>query len=440
MNLELGAIYLAGLLTFLTPCVLPLIPIYFSILLGGALPAGGDSTPRRFQLVLHTTLFIVGFLTVFIALGMGVSAIGKLLNANRELLTLVGGLLIFLFGLKMLGVLKISWLEREYRLDDRKLGLSAGALNSLAMGVVFSLGWTPCVGPILGAVLTYTASTSADPVRGAMMLGVYGLGFATPLFLASFAASSAVPLLRKFSKFLPKLEKFTGALIAGVGLYAMFSIVSVPTAPEPVEVAQNGGKAAAKTNLAAEIEAKIASKKPKMIEFYSSNCPICRKMIPIVAAFERDCSQKGGAFEVLKIDISQPHYRYLGKKYRIRGVPTFVYFNAEGKEVARLVGYQRIHSLRQAYALLVGEQCPGIGIVKLDENSSKENIVQKENKNTDNTPLFCSDAPAQPQIENSNSNAPLSSEGKSEKEPQEGVFCDPHKKSKKGGEGSSCQN
>ncbi len=152
--------YTAGLLTFLTPCVLPVIPIYLSVLLGGPLSEASESSASRLRLFGHTLLFTLGFLVVFVALGLSATAVGRLFGSYREVFTLLGGLLIFLFGLKFMGYLQIHWLDQDKRLDSHKLNLSTGVLNSVVMGFVFALGWTPCVGPILGAVLTYTASST----------------------------------------------------------------------------------------------------------------------------------------------------------------------------------------------------------------------------------------------------------------------------------------
>lgn len=368
MSFGLLGSYTAGLLTFLTPCVLPLIPIYFSMLLGGPLSQTGEEAPPRWRLFGHTLLFTGGFLIVFVTLGLSATFLGQMVGSHRETFTLLGGLLIFLFGLKFIGVLKISWLDQDKRLDSHKLNLSAGALNSFVMGFVFALGWTPCVGPILGAVLTYTASQTNSVWVGGLYLGLYGLGFATPLLFASLAAGTVIPSFRKLMRFLPKLERGTGALLAGVGLYVMLSVVHIPVPKHHNALkSKAGGPNVLTQTLKTHRDPKRASvqnARPKMIEFVSSHCPICRQMIPTVAALEHECARQRKVIDIVKVDISLPQNQELARRYRIRGVPTFVFVSAQGQETARLVGYQRIHSLRQSIALLSGSSCKGVGLVK----------------------------------------------------------------------------
>ncbi|MCB9637617.1 MAG: thioredoxin fold domain-containing protein [Myxococcales bacterium] len=365
MELQSFGIYGAGLLTFFTPCVLPLIPVYFSMLLGGPLHQVQAEGSLKGKLLGHTILFSMGFLLVFILLGLSATTLGRFLGNHREAMTLGGGLLIFLFGLKFLGFLHIDLLNREKRLDDRKLGLSTGVLNSFVMGFVFALGWTPCVGPLLGAVLTYTAAKTSNPWMGGWYLFLYGLGFATPLWLASLGAGTILPMMRRLMRFLPRIEKATGALLAGVGVYVMFSVLTPPTAPNQPQAKLISSpnplsKAIQKT---AKTKLSTASARPKMVEFVSSHCPICRQMIPIVASVEQECTDPDKGVEVIKIDISQPEHQHLAQRFRIRGVPTFVFLHPQGHEVARLIGYQRRASLHQALALLTGEQCRGLGRV-----------------------------------------------------------------------------
>ncbi len=361
MNVGMLASYLAGLLTFLTPCVLPLIPIYLSMLLGGALPTGeGEEKPMPLKLFGHTLVFSLGFIIVFVALGLSATAIGRLLSSHREAFMLFGGLIIFLFGLKFMGYLKISILDSDKRLDSHKLGLSTGFLNSFVMGFVFAFGWTPCVGPILGSVLTYTASHANDFWTGAMYLTLYGLGFATPLLVASLAAGTIIPYFRKLMKFLPKMEKATGILMALVGLYLMYTVIQVPQTGvcqnEHVSKKENALSLTIKQT-AGDPAKKLKEARPRMIEFISSHCPTCRSMIPTMSILEQDCSQKSGLVEIVKIDVSRPENLALKKKFHIRGVPTFVFLDAQNIEVARLIGYQRLATLRQSLSLLIGTSC-----------------------------------------------------------------------------------
>ena len=152
MGVDLAAVFGIGVLTLATPCVLPLIPIYLGMLLGSSVEAAREPGGRA-RLVTATAAF--GAL-VFTLLGLGASAVGSFLQEHRAWLTILGGGLIILFGLKFLRVLRLPWLDRQMQLPELKTGRRL--LDAALFGVVFALGWTPCVGPILGSVLTYTAS------------------------------------------------------------------------------------------------------------------------------------------------------------------------------------------------------------------------------------------------------------------------------------------
>lgn len=364
MSLDLAAIFGAGLLTFATPCVLPLIPIYLALLLGAARPAAeGQGGGQRLVLVLRTLLFSTGMLIVFVGLGLTATSLGALLAEHRVELTLAGGLLIFLFGLKFLGVLHVPWLERDTRLDGARLQTRSGALNALVMGVVFSLGWTPCVGPILGSVLTYTASTVSSPLRGALYLAVYAAGFLLPLLVLSLFADSARSVLRRVSGWLPRIEKLSGALLVAVALFLIFT-VSRPPAATASPAAPPVAAAPASSSPASEPPLGAPSTRPRMVQFTSPSCSVCRQMIPTVGLIERDCG--GQRVDVVKVDVTRPEGRALASRYGVRGVPTFVFLDRKGEQAARLVGYQTLPALRQALATLTGGECRGVGLFTPD--------------------------------------------------------------------------
>ena len=364
--MDLAWIFAAGTLTLATPCVLPLLPIYLAILTGGVSDSD-DSDDRsrsligRLDLLLSTAIFSSGFIVVFTVLGLTATSLGSLLTEHRTDLVLLGSLLIFLFGLKFLGLLKIGWLERDRRLDDRKLKTRFRRLNALVMGVVFALGWTPCVGPILGSVLTFTASSTTDPLTGAAYLAIYGLGFALPLLVLSLFADGARRVVRKLSPWLPKLEKATGLLLVVVGLALMLGANRPPAASSAP-----GAATAAKVTIQPPLGQ--ATTRPRMVEFVSSSCTVCRQMIPTVALVERDCG--GRQVDVIKVDVDQPQNRQLAQNFRVRGVPTFVFLDRQGSQTSRMVGYQSLGALRQALATLVGERCDGVGLLDTGERGS----------------------------------------------------------------------
>ena len=181
MDVALPVAFGAGLASFLSPCVLPLIPSYITFITGMTLDDVQRS--RRIAFV-HALLFVVGFSLIFLALGASATLLGRLLVTYRVWISRVGGVLVLAFGLYLLGVFNIGAFSRERRfhVTDKPLGY----LGTLIVGIAFGAGWTPCIGPILGSILTY-ASTQNDVSRGLALLGAYSLGLAVPFLLAAVA-------------------------------------------------------------------------------------------------------------------------------------------------------------------------------------------------------------------------------------------------------------
>jgi cytochrome c-type biogenesis protein len=204
--------FTAGLLSFLSPCVLPLVPSYVGYLTGMTRPESG--VQRRATLA-HALLFILGFTLVFILLGATATALGRALGYYQVWLQRAGGVLVILFGLFCLGVFNWRWLTRERRLHfERK---PVGYLGSALVGMAFAAGWTPCIGPVLGGILGLAASSS-DVSRGMLLLAVYSAGLALPFLLAAFAVESFLEWFQRFRPFLPWVMRISGVMLVAVGL------------------------------------------------------------------------------------------------------------------------------------------------------------------------------------------------------------------------------
>lgn len=329
-------LFLAGLGTYLTPCVYPLIPIYLSSLLG-ADPTEEDFS--RGKLLLRAMAFSLGFVLIFSLMGLGAAGIGKLMAAHKGWFQLVGGIFILLFGLKFLGWIHIPAFDRVLRKDDSRAHEKINVFAAFLMGVFFAAGWSPCIGPILGAVLTYTASETSSPATGFLYLTVYGLGFATPLLVMAFFAEHARALVARTAKYLPVVEEFIGAIMIAVALTFFMGVVN------PAPVYRSGA------------DPTVPSGQPIVVEFMSQNCPICDKMQPVVSEMQTTCAGKD--VEIRQVDISLPENRHFVKKHRILGVPTFLMIDEKGREVARLVGEQPLSTLLQATSAMIGQECPG---------------------------------------------------------------------------------
>jgi cytochrome c-type biogenesis protein len=223
-SLGIGISFTAGVLSFLSPCVLPLIPSYVTFITGMSLDDVRQS--RRIALV-HSLLFILGFTLVFLALGATATALGQVLFRVRDWVGRVGGVLVIVLGLYLLGVFRIGAFARERRVHvaEKPLGL----LGTVLVGMAFAAGWTPCIGPILGGVLTYTAS-EADLGRGLVLLLAYSLGLAVPFLLSALMIDRFMTLFRRHRGAIAWVSRVSGVLLIAVGLLMVTGSMTVLSA------------------------------------------------------------------------------------------------------------------------------------------------------------------------------------------------------------------
>lgn len=216
-SVGIAVAFTAGLFSFLSPCVLPLFPSYLSFITGMSvtdLTAELTLAVRR-RVILHAIAFILGFSLVFVALGASVSAAGQVLLEHRDWIRRIGGVLIVVFGLYIAGLLKIGLFGRTQQWQIREK--PAGYLGSLAVGVTFAIGWTPCVGPILGAILTL-ASTTETVDRGVGLLVSYSAGLGLPFLLSAVALGPFLQFFKRYRPFIPVVERAAGLLLVIVGI------------------------------------------------------------------------------------------------------------------------------------------------------------------------------------------------------------------------------
>ena len=213
--------FTAGLLSFLSPCVLPLIPSYVTFITGLSLE---DVQKARRAALIHSLLFVLGFTLIFLAFGATATALGQLLLYQRAWITRIGGLLIIVFGLYMLGVFNISLFSRERRVHIANKPV--GYLGTLLVGVAFGAGWTPCIGPILGSILTYAAS-SADLARGLWLLLAYSLGLAVPFLLAAVAVERFLDFFGRMKRQMNWITRTSGVLMIVVGILMITNYFTV---------------------------------------------------------------------------------------------------------------------------------------------------------------------------------------------------------------------
>lgn len=204
--------FTAGLLSFLSPCVLPLVPSYVTFITGMGLD---DVSRARRTALLHAILFVLGFSFIFIALGAGASAFGQLLREYRVWIARIGGVLMVLMGLWMLDVLRFGALQQERRvhLSDKPIGY----LGTVLVGIAFGAGWTPCLGPTLGAILLLAANET-ELTKGITLLSFYSLGLAVPFLLSALALERFLGFFQKFRHNLGKVNRIAGILLVIVGV------------------------------------------------------------------------------------------------------------------------------------------------------------------------------------------------------------------------------
>lgn len=214
VDVGIAIAFTAGVFSFLSPCVLPLVPSYLTFVTGMSLEDLQEGVNRK-ATFMHSMLFVVGFSTIFILLGASASFLGQFMRQYEVWIARIGGLVIIVLGLHLAGVLRLTPLMREKRIHvaDKP----AGYLGTLGVGMAFGAGWTPCIGPILGAILTY--GMAQDTMwAGVGLLSVYSLGLAVPFLVASLALDWFLQTFQRFRRWIPIIEKASGVLLVVLGL------------------------------------------------------------------------------------------------------------------------------------------------------------------------------------------------------------------------------
>lgn len=231
-NIGFATAFAAGAVSFLSPCVLPLVPGYVSYMAGQSV-AGATVSQARWRTLGLSLCFVLGFSTVFVVLGLGANALSMILNAYRWEVNLASGVLVIVFGLFTAGLLRLPWLQRELRWHGDPPG--SGPIAAYFLGMAFAFGWTPCIGPVLGAVLAL--STSSANLSGVALLTAYSLGLGVPFVLAALFMGGFVERLRSFRKAGRALQLAAGAIMVVMGIamitghLTLFAIFMLETFP-----------------------------------------------------------------------------------------------------------------------------------------------------------------------------------------------------------------
>lgn len=224
MDVGYAGAFGAGILSFLSPCILPLVPPYLAFLGGVTLSAAdgiqaqdpaADSRSKAWAVFFAALAFVIGFSLVFTAMGATASSLGQLLSRHMDTLAIVAGVVIVVFGLHFLGIFKVSLFYREARFQTRSK--PAGLLGAFLVGLAFAFGWTPCVGPVLASIL-FVAGSQGSAAEGATLLAAYSLGIGLPFLAASLAAKPFMTFMQRFKRHIPKVEKGLGGILVVTGL------------------------------------------------------------------------------------------------------------------------------------------------------------------------------------------------------------------------------
>ena len=213
----------AGIISFLSPCVLPIVPPYLAYMSGVTVTDMTDNRTAQRKAVIAALFFVMGLSTVFLLLGFAASAFGAFFLQNQALFAQISGVVIIIFGLHFVGLFRIPFLDREARMDAGDQG--GTSFGAYVLGLAFAFGWTPCIGPQLGAILSLAAS-EGSVARGTVLLGVYAIGLGVPFLLAAIFISGAMNMMNRIKRHMVLIERIMGGLLILVGLALVFGLMS----------------------------------------------------------------------------------------------------------------------------------------------------------------------------------------------------------------------
>lgn len=333
----------AGIATFFSPCVLPLIPAYIAFITGISIADLRDAqirTKNLKKILYEALLFILGFSFIFVSLGASATYLGSLISIHQPILRTIGGTLIILFGLYLTGIFRIKLLPGKRIL--RPAAKSTTILGSFLIGGLFALSWTPCAGPILASILTY-AAIQKTLSQGILLLSIYSLGLGVPLLLTALAVNASITFLRKIKKYFKAISVASGLLLITVGLFIIFQegiTQKISSLPRPswrgageslkhiprrvsMEIILTGD------NFQKEV---LESELPVLVDFWAEWCAPCLMVGPIVEEIAQEYS---GRLKVGKLNVDEN--QNLAAKYGIRGIPTLLIFK-NGQIIEQIVG------------------------------------------------------------------------------------------------------
>lgn len=331
--MDTWSIYFAGILSFFSPCILPIIPVYFSILVQDK-----DTTAKK--ILPHGLLFCLGFCIIFSLLGLGAGKISSLMVDHRAFLSLIAGLIVLIISLKMLEIINIPILDRSYSFNINRIRTRFTFLNSLVFGVLFAITWSPCIGPVMGGILTYISARTINPFSGAVQLFLFGLGISTPLIISTIFFGKLSMFARNNKYFIIILQKALGILLVIFSINLFGTVITMAERPNIITGSD-----------------KIVTpdKLPLFISMITTDCESCEEMKPTIKKLIDSCNGKNIEFRT--IDTENPEHSYIVSRLGMIGTPTYILIDKAGKEVHRFIGYNKLKDLDEGILKLTGKRC-----------------------------------------------------------------------------------
>ena len=322
-------VFLEGILSFFSPCVLPLVPLYVGYLSGGTLKTNDDGSIDydKKKVIVNTLFFVLGIGMAFFLLGLGISAVGRFFSGNQILFARIGGIIVVLFGFYQLGFLGESrLLNNQYRLPVQFEKMSMSPITALIMGFVISFAWSPCIGPVLSSVLIMAASSTSS-MSGFLLIGIYTLGYAIPFILVGFFTTSLLSFFKKHRNILRYSVKVGGVLLILMGILMFTGKMNSVTnylSSESVEEETNETMAApgfslidqyGETHTLSDYKGKIV-----FLNFWATWCPPCKAELPYIQELYEEYQAMEDP-DVVFLGVTFPSY---GNEQDVAGITAFL--------------------------------------------------------------------------------------------------------------------
>ena len=333
--MNIFTIYLAGILSFFSPCVLPIIPVYFYAMLD-------DNNYSRKRMLLRGSLFCLGFIMIFVIMGLGAGSLSSIIVKHKALINLIAAMIIFVLALDFLGFINIPILQKTYTPRYSKIKTTLPLLNAFLLGLIFAITWSPCIGAILGGILTYVSAVSGGAAKGAYYLFIYGLGVSTPLLLASLSFEKLKGFSSRNVFFIKAVKKILGLVLIAFSLTLFNQVLKLADIENKKELQ------VASTIL-------IPDKLPVFLTLTEDGCKSCKHDHLIIEQLKTSCGNK--TIEFREVNISKPNYAYIALELGILGTPTHIIIDKDGQELIRYSGEQTIETLNEAIKKVTKKSC-----------------------------------------------------------------------------------